>query len=180
MEGRGVEADTITAIEYFEKSANNGNLYGQRNLAYKYKYGIGVKKDIKKAIYWFEKSAGHNDEDSYEELIYACYSIKDYNSLFKYVKKGSELNYKACLNTLAYCYAKGEGTDVDFKKAIETIDHAISIFPNEANLYDSKGEILMLKGKKRDAKKMWEKVNEIDPQFYKENDSKLNKFVKSD
>lgn len=177
LEGKGVEPDTIKAIQFFEKSANNGNMYGQRNLAYKYKYGVGVTKDIQKAIYWFEKSAGHNDETSYEELINAFYQTKDFQSLFKWAMKGSDMNYKSCLNTLAYCYAKGEGTSVDFKKALLAIDRAISFYPQDPNMYDSKGEILWMKGSKKAAKEMWNKVNSVDSDFYKKHNSPLNKYI---
>ena len=180
LEGKGVEPDTVKAIQFFEKSANNGNMYGQRNLAYKYKYGVGLDIDLQKAIYWFEKSAGHNDETSYEELIYAFYQTKDYQSLFKWVQRGSEMNYKSCLNTLAYCYAKGEGASVDFKKAILTIDRAISLYPHDPNLYDSKGEILWMKGSKKAAKSMWEKVLSLNPSYYKDFDTELNKYITGD
>ena len=155
-------------------------MHGQRNLAYIYKYGVGVAKDLQKAIYWFEKSAGHNDETSYDELIDAFYQLKDFQSLFKWVQKGSDMNFKSCLNTLAYCYAKGEGTTVDFKKAISTIDHAISLFSQDPNLYDSKGEILWLKGSKKAAKEMWNRVNSLAPNYYKEINTTLNKYITGD
>lgn len=177
LEGFGVEKDTINAIKWFEKSANNGNLYGQRNLAYKYVYGVGVEQDINQAIYWFEKAAEHDDEDSYDALISLYYKTKNYTSLYRLVEKGSTLNFNSCLNTLAYCYAKGEGTAKDIKKAISTIDKAIALFPNDINLYDTKGEILSIKGDKKGAKSMWDKVNSLDPNFYSSNNSVLNQYI---
>ena len=177
LEGKGVEPDTLKAIQYYEKTANNGNMDGQRNLGLIYKYGIGVTKDIQQAIYWFEKSADKKDEESYEELLDAFKKTKDFQSLFKWSLKGSDLNYKSCLNALAYCYAKGEGTSINFKKAVSTIDHAISLFPQDPNLYDSKGEILWLKGSKKAAKEMWNRVNSLDPYFYKEYKSTLNRYI---
>ncbi len=145
INGIGTEKDTIKAFEYFEKSANNGYVYGQLNLASAYKYGEGVSKDLPKAFYWFKKAA--------------------------------EQNNTSALNSLAYCYALGEGTPVNFEIALSTIEYAISLSPDDSNLYDSKGEILWLKGSKKAAKKMWEKVNLIDSQYYKENDTELNKYI---
>lgn len=52
-------------------------------------------------------------------------------------------------------------------KAIETIDKAIGLLPKEANYYDSKDEILLMKGDEQEAVKMWQKVLELDPDFLK-------------
>ena len=65
------------------------------------------------------------------------------------------------LNGLAYLYAKQH----NFSKAIDTIDEAIAIMPNYAEYYDSKGEILLMKGDEQDALTMWRKVMELDPDF---------------
>ena len=64
-------------------------------------------------------------------------------------------------NAKAYEYAKAG----DYAKAIESIDRAISLMPEEANLYDSKGEILLMKGDEQEAVKMWRKVLELEPEF---------------
>jgi len=178
LQGKGVEPDTIKAIEYFEKSANNGDMYAQRNLAFQYLYGEGVEQDIHKAIHWFEKSAEQNDETSYRYLISAYSYLNDKQSMYDYAQKGYNLNYKDCMNALAYCYAKGDGCKKDYSKALSIIDKAISLYPDDPNLYDSKGEILWLKGSKKAAKEQWEKVNKVNPHFYEKNDSELNKLIK--
>ncbi len=64
-------------------------------------------------------------------------------------------------NNLAYYYVSQN----DFVKALETIDHAIALMPKEANNYDTKGEILLMKGDEQEAVKMWQKVMELDPDF---------------
>ena len=66
-------------------------------------------------------------------------------------------------NAKAYEYANNN----DFTKALETIDRAIALQPEDANLYDSKGEILLIKGDEQEAVKMWRKVQELDPDFLK-------------
>lgn len=102
-------------------------------------------------------------------------------------KKAAEENKKRTelvnLNTQAYKYAR-EGK---FDDAISTIEKAIEQQPNNANWYDSKGEILYMKGDIDGAKAMWEKVISVDPN-YKNYATALNilindkgwKFVKSD
>ena len=66
-----------------------------------------------------------------------------------------------CLNEKAYQYAKSK----DYVNAISTIDETISLVPEDANLYDSKGEILLMQGKEQEALKMWKKVLELNPKF---------------
>ncbi len=55
----------------------------------------------------------------------------------------------------------------NYSKAIEFIDRAITLTPKKADLYDSKGEILLMKGDEQEAVKMWQKVLELDPDFLK-------------
>ena len=64
-------------------------------------------------------------------------------------------------NAKAYEYAKAK----DYWQAINTIDKAISLDPDEPNLYDSKGEILLMKGDEKGALEMWKKVMDLDPVF---------------
>ena len=58
----------------------------------------------------------------------------------------------------------------DFQKALETIDHAIAFMPQEANYYDTKGEILLMKGDEQEAVKMWQKVIELESDFLSKHD----------
>ena len=64
-------------------------------------------------------------------------------------------------NCLAYLYAYQK----EFVKAIDAIDQAIALFPENADYYDSKGEILLMKGDEHAALMMWFKVIELDPDF---------------
>ena len=66
-----------------------------------------------------------------------------------------------CLNSTAYMHANAS----DYTKAINTIDEAIAMKPEEANSYDTKGEILLMQGKEQEALKMWQKVLELNPKF---------------
>ena len=65
------------------------------------------------------------------------------------------------INMLAYSYAFVG----DMISALQTIDRAIEIEPQDINLYDSKGEILLMQGDRDGAMKMWEKIMELDPSF---------------
>ena len=64
-------------------------------------------------------------------------------------------------NSKAYEYAKAD----NYTKALEMIDRAITLQPGDANYYDTKGEILLMKGDTQGAVGMWHKVLELNPQF---------------
>ncbi len=48
--------------------------------------------------------------------------------------------------------------NADINKAIDVLDYAITHFPDDANIYDSKGEMLEEMGKKKEAKKYYQKA----------------------
>ena len=85
---------------------------------------------------------------------------------FNWINKAAAQGHVGALNQLAYCYAEGIGTDASMSMAHATIDKAIQIDPDEANLYDSKGEFYMLVGDRENAQDMYEKVLEKDSTFY--------------
>ena len=78
-------------------------------------------------------------------------------------------------NMLAYCLAYQEKYD----EALEIIDSAIKMQPQEANLYDSKGEFYLMKGDKKNARKMWKQVITLDPDFPQKHETVLyQKLIK--
>ncbi|KAI9209652.1 Sel1 repeat family protein [Polychytrium aggregatum] len=52
----GVSEDYERAFEWFSKSAEQGNRYGQRELGVCYETGEGVPEDIDAAVFWYRKS----------------------------------------------------------------------------------------------------------------------------
>ena len=180
LDGYGTDADTIAAIKMLEKAANNGSVLAQKNLGLCYIGAYGVSKDYQNALYWFEQAASQGDEEGYYYTVVTLNELNKDDLVFEYSKKGAELDFPECLNQLAYCYAIGQGTKQDFKKAISTIDRVISIEPSNPDYYDSKGEILWLKGDKKGAKLMWDKVQSLNPDYYKKQNTQLNQYIVSE
>ena len=56
-DGKGVEQDSVKALEFFEKSANLGNPQSMVEMGFAYDNGHGMKKDTKKAYNWYKKAA---------------------------------------------------------------------------------------------------------------------------
>ena len=106
--------------------------------------------------YQARRDADLNKPDESIELLMHCQETGNI----------SDNSLAAGYNAAAYAYAR----EKKYEKALETIDRAIALIPEEANLYDSKGEILLMKGDEQEAVKMWQKVLELDPDFLKKYD----------
>ena len=52
-----IAKDLKKAVEWYTKSAEQGNAGAQNNLGLCYDNGEGVAKDLKKAVEWYTKSA---------------------------------------------------------------------------------------------------------------------------
>lgn len=105
---------------------------------------------------------------------------KDIDKSILWYRKAAEQDFyedtKAdALNELSYAYAaKGH-----WNEAIASINKAIALRPNDAILYDSKGEHLFMSGDTAQAKAMWKKICELDPElsYTKEKHSKLHELI---
>ena len=56
------------AFDWYQKSAEKGNIFAQYNLGIHYQYGYGIKKDEVKAFGWYEKSAKQNHDKAQNKL----------------------------------------------------------------------------------------------------------------
>lgn len=73
LDGEGTEKDEAKAIEYYQKSASAGDMYGQAELALAYQFGQGgLKEDPKKAFELYQLSATQGLASAQSLLAY-CY-----------------------------------------------------------------------------------------------------------
>jgi len=100
-----------------------------------------------------------NEYDKAKE--YYLLSFDNYSQLFKDSPDSYKSTFASVGNSLSYVYARLN----EYPRAIETIDRVIEAIPNDANYYDSKGEILLMSGDEKGAVEMWRKVMELDPDF---------------
>ena len=59
-DGKIVEQNDCKAFDLFKKSAENGDVWGEYNVARRYIAGLGVEQDTKKGFEWMKKTAEHN------------------------------------------------------------------------------------------------------------------------
>lgn len=117
--------------------------------------------------------------ESQYNLGYLRFMRKDYATCESYLKQAianKEVLYsqnpnahrtklEAWNSQLAYACAQNK----HFKDATEAIDRAIALNSNNADLYDTKGEILLMQGKNDEALAAWDKVLELNKDYLKEN-----------
>ena len=92
---------------------------------------------------------------SYKKAV-RCFSI----IVSTYPEKNKEFSVAHTLNNLSYSYYCNNNT----KLAFETIDEAIKCNP-DLNYYDSKGELLYLSKRYKEANEIWEYIVEQDKYF---------------
>lgn len=156
------------------------DVYACSCLGFYYLNGIGVARDLETALTFYKKAHEGGASDAIYNIKIVCKQLENFDAYFEILSKDSETSNTDILNMLAYCYAEGLGTKVNFNMAHTTIDKAIQISPKNANLYDSKGEFYMLNNDIKNAKKMYKQVKKIDPNYYIDHpDYKLHKYINS-
>jgi serine/threonine protein kinase/Flp pilus assembly protein TadD len=125
-----------------------------------------LNRDIPRAISNLEKiiELYPEDKDAYVSLgLIKKYETHDLKGAAANFEEAVELDpyHREALNQLAYAYS-----DLGhFEKAIWAINKYIEVAPDEANAYDSRGEILAMNGKLDEAITSYEKANQLEPGF---------------
>ncbi len=173
----GIAKNEAKAAEWFRKAAEQGDANAQRFLGHMYYGGFAnIAKDEAKAAEWFRKAAEQGDADG-QFFLGQMYEngdgvAKDEAKAVEWYMKAAEQGNASSYNQLAYIEARKGHYD----EAIAIIDKAIKLKPDDPDYYDSKGEIMSMKGDKEGAKAMWEKVISLDPK-YSENNTPLYQYL---
>ena len=99
--GRGVSQDYAKAVEWFLKSAEQGDADVQCNLGRMYENGRGVSQDYAKAVEWYRKSAEQGNAAAQGQLGY-MYGLgrgisQDYVKAVEWYRKSAEQGNAAAL-----------------------------------------------------------------------------------
>ena len=124
--GEGVEQDYKKALEYFEQSAQKGNIESLNRLGMMYYTGEGVEQDYKKALEYFEQSTQKGNIESLNRLgmmhYYGEGVEQDYIQAREYLKKVLRINPRnkeAKLMLLKIRYIQDELTEKDYIELFE-------------------------------------------------------------
>ena len=145
--------DFKKAEEYlFQALENYTQLFSQNPERYRYDMAIAQHN----LGYIYSKIQNYSKAEEYLRM-----ALENKTVLYTQNPDAYHVSLANSYNELAYVYAHTQ----DYAKALETIDRAIALMPEKADYYDSKGEILLMKGDEQEAVKMWQKVLEVDPDF---------------
>lgn len=124
FKGLGTQVDNQKAAEYFEKSAELGNQYAKRLLAFEYISGKNFAQDIDKGIRLLTEFADNGDDFACYKLgkIYLTEEKYDVQKAVSYFKKSAYKNMWASYQ-LGRLYLFGaDGLEKDQKKSYAVIE----------------------------------------------------------
>lgn len=138
--GKGVKADIVQAIEWYEKAANHKNAAAAYNLAVLYE--AMENKDVhayEKAKFWYEKAALEGLPQAQNNLaalyLDGKYISKDTKKAFELFKKAAAQGDVNAQINVAIMYAWNKEITQDKMKAYENFIHALDAGHHEAGKY---------------------------------------------
>ena len=129
-EGKGVEKDSIKAVEWYQKSADQGYAQGQNSLGLCYLNGDGVKKDVDKGIELITLAANQGYSRALNNLARAYIlgeGVKnDVLKAEELLKKSVEQNDTIGLVMLGRLYLS-DSTVLNEAKATQLLEQAVRL-----------------------------------------------------
>lgn len=117
-----LKKDYVKAFQYFEKAANQGDLYAMGELAICYKTGLGGHRNQNLAFQYCEKATKSGDPVHLYNMGYfyevGCGTECDRYSAFKWYLQAAEKGYVDAQYKVAKGYSYGEGTSSNLIKAL--------------------------------------------------------------
>lgn len=128
--GRGVERDSVKAVELYSRAIEMGNqdLFKERNAETKSAFnlmlighclenGIGGSKSPIKAAEMYAKAAAMGSKDGIRLASLLYYANQQYQASAPLLKKGAEMGIKECVYPWAESLYKGQGVEKDLQQA---------------------------------------------------------------
>lgn len=117
----GLDQDYAQAVEWYEKSAKNGNEHAQNNLGNMYCFGVGVAQNYEKALYWYSQAAERLHQEAMSNVANLYYLgrgvKKDFEKAAYFHTKAANLGYANSQQVLGEMYMKGDGVEQNHKQA---------------------------------------------------------------
>ena len=128
--GSGIEQNHDEAFKWFQKSAEQGFVWGEFNLGWLYFSGLGCRKDYGQAVYWYRKSAEQGCSIAQWKLG-DCYAFgngveKNFFRAVYWYRKSAEQGLTWAQVRLGECYLTGYGIDKDYVQAVKWYQKAVA------------------------------------------------------
>ena len=122
LQGNGVTADAVRAMEFFKLAARQGHAEAQFMLGWGYYVGTGVLQDYPEAIRWWRLSADQGWAQAQENLgdVYRVGdkgAPQDFVESARWYMKAAEQGHPVAQSNLGTYYERGEGVPQDGKLA---------------------------------------------------------------
>lgn len=135
---QGVKKNYKRMVDWYIKSAAQGNIRAQVNLGDCYFNGVGVSQDFERAVDWYMKSANQGSAKAQFKLGNCYYDGKgvslDYVIAVNYFEKSATQNNPNAMYKLGYCYYYGKGVTQDEDYAVSLYQKASDLGHREAQL----------------------------------------------
>ncbi len=128
MTANGVVQDSVEAVKWFRKAAEQGYAPAQQILGLFYHKGVGVDKDKAEGVKWIRKAAeqGYSDAPLILGYMYEAGEGVAANPVeaLKWYRKAAELGNAEVQFNLSLKYAKGEGVPQDIVESMKWLRNA--------------------------------------------------------
>ncbi|CAF4285342.1 unnamed protein product, partial [Didymodactylos carnosus] len=124
-----IKQNNITALNYFQKSAEKNNPMGQAGVGTMYYHGAGVEKNFEKALKYFQLSSDQGYAEGQLMLGIMYYNgegvKRDYKMAVKYFSSASQSGHALGYYNLAQMHSSGTGV-------LRSCTTAVELFKNVA------------------------------------------------
>lgn len=178
-EGATGEKEFRKAIACFEKAAELGDENAMRFLVGEFGSEDSEYYNFDRAAYWQRQLAYRGSE---KDICSLLEMYKGQWNVDTEIKLYSLLLYNGSAETLhviSRMSAEGRYFKQDFRVAGAIIKMAVEKAPDNLDYRNTQGEIYLMKGDMKRARKIWKSIMKINPDFYKSSDkaSKLNEYM---
>ena len=123
---RGTEAfnrrDYAEALQWYRKSADQGDPRGQIVVGQFFSYGWGMPRNDTQALIWYRKAADQGDAegaDSVGRLYHTGSGVpRDNQEAMKWFRKAADQGYAPSQAAVCSMYVAGEGVQADFEEGV--------------------------------------------------------------
>jgi len=127
--GTGVKQDYQEAMNWFIKSANQGNSIAQYNIGLMYFNGDGVTKNYEEALKWYRKAAERGDADAQYSLGQMYYNgngvTQSYSQALKWYRKAADKGHADAQSEIGSMYRDGDGVTLNYAEALKWYRKAV-------------------------------------------------------
>ncbi len=130
VKGKGVEANSETAMEYFTTASNNNSAKASYYIGLMYENSVGVDRDYAKAMEFYLKAAELDYAPALNQIGYLYYNgygvDVDFASAVYYQKLAALQGYPIAQVNLGFLYENGYGVERNLETALSYYEMAAS------------------------------------------------------